>query len=122
MAYTTPKTWSVGDVLTASDMNTYVRDNAAFLKSSVDNVETDVAALRKFVAASPIIAITPNSWNTITHNQDVFSTAIMVQNADYEANAFYVAGVQYINDNSFRFYVVGGSVANGRVCWVIFNV
>lgn len=28
MAWTSPKTWVVGDVLTASDMNTYVRDNA----------------------------------------------------------------------------------------------
>lgn len=27
MAWTTPKTWAVGDVLTAADMNTYVRDN-----------------------------------------------------------------------------------------------
>lgn len=27
MAWTDPKTWSVGDVLTAADMNTYVRDN-----------------------------------------------------------------------------------------------
>lgn len=31
MAYTTPKTWSVGEVLTASDMNTYVSDNTAAL-------------------------------------------------------------------------------------------
>ncbi len=31
MAYTTPKTWAVGDVLTAADMNTYVRDNVSFL-------------------------------------------------------------------------------------------
>ena len=27
MAYTSPKTWGVGDVLTAADLNTYVRDN-----------------------------------------------------------------------------------------------
>lgn len=27
MALTTPKTWSVGDVLTAADLNAYVRDN-----------------------------------------------------------------------------------------------
>lgn len=29
--WTTPKTWAVGDFLTASDMNTYVRDNTATL-------------------------------------------------------------------------------------------
>jgi hypothetical protein len=27
MAWTSPKTWSFGEVLSSSDMNTYVRDN-----------------------------------------------------------------------------------------------
>ncbi len=31
MAWTPPLTWSPGDVVTASQMNTYVRDNPAFL-------------------------------------------------------------------------------------------
>ena len=31
MPWTTPKTWAVGDVLTAADLNTYNRDNAKWL-------------------------------------------------------------------------------------------
>lgn len=31
MSWTAPKTWSVGDLLTAGDMNTYVRDNTTIL-------------------------------------------------------------------------------------------
>ena len=31
MPWTTPKTWSVGDVLTAADLNTYNRDNVKWL-------------------------------------------------------------------------------------------
>lgn len=31
MAYTTPKTWTVGDVLPAADLNTHVRDNIAWI-------------------------------------------------------------------------------------------
>jgi hypothetical protein len=31
MAWTTPKTWTTGEVLTSSDMNTYVRDNLSHL-------------------------------------------------------------------------------------------
>lgn len=31
MPWTTPKTWSVGDVLTAADLNAYVRDNTKWL-------------------------------------------------------------------------------------------
>ena len=34
MAWTSPKTWASGDVLTASDMNTYVRDNSLYLLTS----------------------------------------------------------------------------------------
>lgn len=30
-AWTNPKTWNVGDILTAADMNTYVRDNLSAL-------------------------------------------------------------------------------------------
>ena len=32
MAWTNPKTWSFGEVLTSTDMNTYVRDNTADLR------------------------------------------------------------------------------------------
>ncbi len=31
MGWTTPKTWAVGDPGTASDLNTYIRDNSAYL-------------------------------------------------------------------------------------------
>lgn len=33
--WTTPKTWNVGDVLTAADMNTYVRDNTSYLHDPI---------------------------------------------------------------------------------------
>jgi hypothetical protein len=38
VSFTTPKTWSFGEVLTSSDMNTYVRDNT-------DDLDTRVGAL-----------------------------------------------------------------------------
>ena len=33
MAFTIPKTWTVDELLAATDMNTYVRDNVAALKN-----------------------------------------------------------------------------------------
>jgi hypothetical protein len=33
MAWTTPKTWAAGELLTASDMNTYLRDELNYLAS-----------------------------------------------------------------------------------------
>jgi hypothetical protein len=38
VAWTSPKTWNFGDVLTAADMNTYVRDNTGFLEELVTDV------------------------------------------------------------------------------------
>lgn len=34
MAWTTPRSWTTGEVVTASHMNTHVRDNTAYLKDS----------------------------------------------------------------------------------------
>lgn len=35
MAWTTPRTWTTGEVVTAAQMNTHVRDNLAYLKDDV---------------------------------------------------------------------------------------
>lgn len=64
MPYTTPKTWASGDVLTAADLNTYVRDNVAF--------GANPPKCRAFNSADQTIAIGGNftfdseSWDTDT--------------------------------------------------------
>ena len=40
ISWTTPKTWAVGDVLTAADMNTYNRDNLTALQPQAATVST----------------------------------------------------------------------------------
>lgn len=37
MAWTTPKTWTIGELVTASDLNEQVRDNLNHLKLAVDD-------------------------------------------------------------------------------------
>jgi hypothetical protein len=44
MAWTTPKTWAVNDVLSASDLNTYVRDNERALSQLSSYTPTWTAA------------------------------------------------------------------------------
>lgn len=43
MTWTTPKTWGTGDLVTAADLNTHLRDNLAYLKTAItfDSVEAD---------------------------------------------------------------------------------
>lgn len=38
MAYTTPRTWTTGETVTAAMMNTHVRDNIAYLKDEYDAI------------------------------------------------------------------------------------
>lgn len=37
MAWTTPRTWVAGELVTATQMNTHLRDNLNVLKTSIDN-------------------------------------------------------------------------------------
>lgn len=44
MVWTTPKTWNASDVLTATDMNVYVRDNQNYLYARLDEVAVSSTA------------------------------------------------------------------------------
>lgn len=93
--WTTPKTWVVGDVLTAADMNVYVRDNTTYLHDSAgftllwDSVDSAVT----LPAAS---ITTPTLAQTYKHllvemsmrsNAAVAATSVLVRfNADTGAN------------------------------------
>ena len=37
MAWTSPKTWAVNELVTAADMNTYISDNLSYLKTRMDD-------------------------------------------------------------------------------------
>lgn len=47
MAWTTPKTWSTGELVTATDLNLHLRDNLAVLKSPP-------TALTHYIPGSPL--------------------------------------------------------------------
>jgi hypothetical protein len=70
MAWTSPKTWSFGEVLSSSDMNTYVRDNTDVLRAIglgtnvVQTIKTDTfnTTSDSFVTVTGLTAtITPSS-------------------------------------------------------------
>lgn len=43
MAWTAPKTWSVGELVTATNMNTHVRDNLTYLKGGAGAVNIEAS-------------------------------------------------------------------------------
>lgn len=50
MAWTTPKTWLAGELVTETSLNTYIRDNQTVLKTSIDANGKLVALTSSYVA------------------------------------------------------------------------
>lgn len=61
MAWTAPKTWAVGDVLSASDVNTYVRDNAKWLGTDKPHCRVRNSANISHTTSGAYQALTFNS-------------------------------------------------------------
>src|SRR5262245_1195540 len=70
MAWTTPRTWVPGELVTASMMNLHVRDNENYLKAEVDRIDA------KNVYCTTRLDSTPQSiphatWTEINFNTDL---------------------------------------------------
>jgi len=52
MAYTPERSWATGDTISASDLNTYLRDNVDFVKAAVDGVAFTGCKLSRSTAQS----------------------------------------------------------------------
>lgn len=59
MAYTVPKTWAVDELLGATDMNTYVRDNVAALKNPP-------SFLTAFASGALVLSTTATTFTAIS--------------------------------------------------------
>lgn len=66
MSYTTPRTWVAGEVATAANLNTHVRDNIAWLA-------TDSPACRIYNNAA--LTLTTGSFQVLTANSERFDNA-----------------------------------------------
>jgi hypothetical protein len=71
MAFTTPKTWSLGNTLTAADLNTYVRDNIAWLATDRPFCRVRRTALQATVSGTNFfVTFDAEDWD----NQAMHST------------------------------------------------
>jgi hypothetical protein len=60
--YTTPRTWVAGEVVTAQNLNTHVRDNVKHLKEQVTEVDRRV----KVQATAPSDPVANDLWVDIS--------------------------------------------------------
>lgn len=64
MAWTAPKTWTVGEVLTAADLNEQLRDNLTWLKQAHAGAGYQRTAVNQ--------ALTNQVWNPVEWNLDLW--------------------------------------------------
>jgi len=82
MAWTSPKTWTAGDVLTASELNQHVRDNLAYLKDEADGAAEELEDLSE-LATDGVLNKSAFPAGTVlqvvsTTKADLFSASIAV--------------------------------------------
>lgn len=68
MSWTNPKTWVLNEALTASDLNTYVRDNFSYLLNRPADIFTGSASDRTLVTITSTTPVAVNNVNTLSIN------------------------------------------------------
>lgn len=126
MAWTTPRTWSPGETVTAALMNAHVRDNMNVLKTNIaDNGDINLGsqlANRPSVLTKTAAAINATTSETDFLNYSVLSNTLA---SDGQVLRATVEGVMAANANNKTIKVyfggaqVGGTitVANSGVPW-----
>lgn len=78
MAWTTPRTWVAGETVTASLMNTHVRDNLDYLKTQADN---------SILKTGPIYATATGTLNTGNNDNFALGSVGTIQFTTVGANS-----------------------------------
>jgi len=112
VAFTSPKTWSFGEILTSTDMNTYVRDNT-------DDLDTRVSALLAGGISSNVVQVVKTDTFTTSLSASVFTnvtgmSATITPSATSSKILIIVQGVASVDANGFgpRFRLTGGNSGN----------
>lgn len=124
MAWTSPKTWAAGDVWTAADANTYIRDNTAWLKSSLvfqyatHTSDINIQTTFKNVYADTVTK--PSGWTTYDAYPFGSIRASTTMNLLQFASGYYLVSSMRWRDGStdIGFYgsatwTTGGTSASG---------
>lgn len=124
MAFTAPKTWVTGTPLTASDLNTYVRDNQDALKNPPSDIN-DIDNGSNFTTTSTTFAdvdATEFGATITTTGGDVLLIACFSAEHANSVGTFFrftVDGTAVNGDDGIAFYDTQGAQANivTLVCW-----
>lgn len=112
MAWTTPRTWVAGEVLTSTLLNTHVRDNLNFLYSGRPAARATLPSAQTIPNATwTIIGLAGESWDygnlhdVSTNNHELVLTAypgrwIVVAYAEVVAGGGTIRGIRILNPST----------------------
>lgn len=96
MTWTAPKTWSVGDILTASDMNTYVRDNSkANGLILIDDYTVSGSAVASYDTNTTLGGSIPQIFKSLVLEISARSTAVATNVSGY---------IRFNNDSASNYH------------------
>lgn len=90
MAWTTPRTWAVGETLTAANLNTYLRDNTSFLGSG------------------PIVSVSAGAATTMTTAGTWYPVAFNTETVDTDNMHSTVSNTSRLTATTAGYYLVTG--------------
>ena len=104
MAWNTPRTWTVGELLTAANMNTYVSNNLTYLKSMV---------------AAEIELFGVGLWPSLTTGAAGVVRAEMTTNKDYIGGMNFASGSQTYAEGTLAALPddYGGGTITAKFMW-----
>jgi len=107
MPFTTPKTWSTNEVVTAANMNTHLRDNMAFVASPPQcSVQAAVSQSVPTGTHTSLIAPTENFDNDAMHSTVTNTSRITITTAGrYQVMATLVFGANATGIRILSFFV-----------------
>lgn len=106
MAWTTPRTWVLGEIITAAIMNTHVRDNLNYMYNK-PRVKTSNTTAPTY----------SNGGGWMVHNQEIYDTNGMFtpssQNVIINTAGVYAFGLSWSHVNLANVGVRGGRIYDG---------
>lgn len=110
MAWTTPKTWAISEVLTAANFNTHVRDNLRFLKGLDGTIAFEAAATFSAAAAAIDIISSSNSSGSIIRIRNNTASPSLLGAINFINSAGSTLGqIAYSNTNAAMTFNAAGA-------------
>jgi hypothetical protein len=116
MAWTAPRTWNVGELVTASMMNTHVRDNLSALKTPPSSY-VDINTTDFTTSSTSFTALTGYTVTVDGAGGDMLCTCTMTWNHSSATGRIYfnlyLDGVAQVADDGIASFYLGGMTNSG---------